>query len=284
MKEQGYPILTNGEYIKWRETIEKKYGIYFDESRVTFLCKSLLDRMRINEIYSYDDYYHYLSYDSKSGQEWEELVCCLVNNDTKFFRNQPSFSILSDYVLPELLSIKSRNFNRIISFWSVGCSSGNETYSLAMTALENYDTDEFYTRVIGSDINVRLLTKARKGIYSESEIRYLDTSYRNKYMYPVFLDGSVFYKFTDRVKDLVSFNFINLFEPDSYRIFMQDIIFFQNVLIYFNKNRRMDIIEKLAGYLVKGGYLFLSPSDMIDANMPSLEAVHLIDQVVYRKS
>jgi len=283
MIEVNYPVLTNGEYIKWRETIEKKYGIYFDESRVTFLCKSLLDRMRIHAISRYDDYYHYLSYHTNAQEEWRELVCCLVNNDTKFFRHEPSFKILTEFVIPELILKKSRAFNKIFSLWSVGCSSGNEAYSLALSALENYDTDEFYTRVIGSDINVRLLTKARKGIYSETETKSLDTYYMNKYMYPIFLEGQVYYKFVDRVKDLVSFYFINLFEPDTYKIFMQDLIFFQNVLIYFNGERRINIIEKLSNYLVKGGYLFLSPSDLIDINIPGLETVHFNNSIIYRK-
>ena len=275
--------LSAKQFKRWQDCIERRCGLYFDESRIPFLYNALLERMAIHGFTDYDEYLRILLYGNNAEREWKELYCRLVNCETSFFRHQPSYEVLKEYIFPELLESRNNDLFKLISIWSVGCSCGQETYSIALSAIDSYDTDEYFTKIVGSDINLHLLKQARKGIYTKTDLKSLSSDYRDRYMFPYNSNGSTYYKFRDEVKDLVSFNFINLVEPVTFKVFSMDIIFCQNVLFYFSKKVRLEIINKLCEYLVKGGYLILGPSDIVTEQIQGMRAVYINDSLVYRK-
>lgn len=275
--------LSASQFMRWQDCIETKCGLYFDKSRISILCNALLQRIGELNLSGYDEYLKFLLYGNDVEHEWKELYCSLVNCETSFFRHEPSFELLKEHIFPELLKSKNDDLYKLLSIWSVGCSSGQEAYSLALSAAGSYDTDEYYTKVVGSDINLHLLKQARRGIYTQNELKSLNPELIDRYLFPYSSNGSTFYKFRDEVKDLVSFNFINLVEPITYKVFTMDIIFCQNVLFYFSKQRRSEIIGRLCEYLVRGGYLILGPSDILSEEICGMNSVYIKNSVVYKK-
>ncbi|HSG30022.1 MAG TPA: protein-glutamate O-methyltransferase CheR [Thermodesulfobacteriota bacterium] len=281
-KLEQYELIEQ-EFSRWQQCIESKCGLYFDKSRISFLCTALLERINDLSLTGYDEYLRYLLYNNDAEREWKELYCRLVNCETSFFRHQPSFELLKEHIFPQVLESRKNDIFKLLTVWSVGCSSGQEAYSIALNALQSYDTDEYYTKIIGSDINLHLLKKARKGIYTKAEVKSLHPEYIERYLFPYNGSGTTYYKFRDEVKDLVSFNFINLVESNTYKVFPVDIIFCQNVLFYFSKNRRLEIVYRLCEYLGKGGSLILGPSDILPARINGMETEYINSNLVYRK-
>jgi chemotaxis methyl-accepting protein methylase len=287
------------EYEVWRELIWQRCGLYFTESRIRFLSQRLRERMRLRRSKSYSEYYHYVAFNPEGEGEWEELLELLLNKETGFFRHLPSFEALTGHVLPRLMRDKQKYGVNTITLWSAGCSTGQEAYSLAMAFLERYlepvkgpvlntaegmaDSHLWQVKVTGSDISQRALDKARRGRYKPYEVRYMPALYRKNYLTVVEDAQNVFYQVGDRVRELVRFGNLNLSDPDSYWISAQDVIFCQNVLIYFKPESRIEIVRRLCQRLNPGGYLFLAPAEVVGLKLPGVQPVRLPDSLIYQR-
>lgn len=274
------PELAKLEYEVWQDFIWQRSGLYFTENRVRFLSQRLWERMRIHKMKTYSEYYHYVAFNPSGNKEWIELLELLLNNETGFFRHQPSFDALSEHVLPELKKHKRKHGIDIITMWSAGCSAGQEAYSLAMTSLSTPDTDQWQVKVTGSDISQGSLEKARRGRYRNFELRYLPELYQKMFLKKL-QDGS--YQVVDRVRALVQFGYLNLSDPSSYWVSAEDVIFCQNVLIYFKPESRLEIVRRLCQRLNPGGYLFLAPAEVVGLKLPGIQAVRFTDSLVYQR-
>ena len=278
----------------WQEFISQRCGLHFTEGRLDFLRRRLLDRMRACQIWNVTDYYHFVASNPAGEMEWPKLLYSLLNNDTSFFRHPPSFETLTGHLLPRLMQEKGQQSPDLLTMWSVGCSTGQEVYSLAMAYLELFAQDgpangtgrpACRISIIGSDLSQPALDKARSGRYRLHEMRHLPEPYRQQYMTALEngWGGQSFYQVKDHVRSLVQFSAFNLCDPDSYQVFDQDIIFCQNVLIYFKTETRLEVILRLSERLAPGGYLLLAPGEMIDLNLPNLKPVRLNDTLIYQR-
>jgi chemotaxis methyl-accepting protein methylase len=278
----------------WQEFISRRCGLHFTAGRLDFLRRRLLDRMRACQIWNATDYYHYVAYNPAGEIEWSKLLYSLLNNDTSFFRHPPSFETLTGHLLPQLIQEKEQQGLDLLTMWSVGCSTGQEVYSLAMAYLELIAALEpangagqpaWRVSIIGSDLSQPALDKARRGRYRLHEMRRLPEPYRQQYMTALEngWGGQSFFQVKDHVRSLVQFSALNLCEPDSYQVFNQDIIFCQNVLIYFKTETRFEIILRLSERLAPGGYLLIAPGEVIDLNLPNLKPVRLNDTLIYQR-
>jgi chemotaxis methyl-accepting protein methylase len=297
------PEMSGLEYEVWREFIQHRCGLYFTENRLRFLRQRLWERMRAREIRSYSEYYHHVAFNPGGDEEWQELLELLLNQETGFFRHQPSFDALVEHVLPRLMYDKQRHGINGITMWSAGCSVGQEPYSLAMAFLEMVEptlprrTGEaiplspvqsggmggWQVKVSGSDISRRGLDLARRAQYKHYQVRTMPDHYRQKYMSEVVTKWGLLHQVNDRVRALVQFGYTNLNEPTSYWISAQDVIFCQNVLIYFEPENRVEIVRRLCQRLNVGGYLFLAPAEVVGLKLPGIEPVRLTDVLVYQR-
>jgi chemotaxis methyl-accepting protein methylase len=240
--------------------------------------------MACHHMGSFRDYYQYVLEDPAGAVEWQLLVELLVNHETSFFRHAPSFAALTQYVLPELIQHADRA--QTIVMWSAGCSMGHEAYSLAMACLEvtqagsavasyglhpNTSSSSYAVRIRGSDISRRALRQARIGRYRWQDVRALPAPYLQQYFTVVGEGQECQYEVVDNVKAVVEFSYINLYDlessPSAPLPYMGgkdegvDIIFCQNVLIYFPPETRVQIAQPLCQRLRPGGYLFLGPAE-----------------------
>jgi type IV pilus assembly protein PilK len=278
------PLLTDSEQALWQELIESRCGLWFAENRLRNLCQGLWKRMLTLGLATYNEYYRHVAFSRQGGDEWQELLEVLSNKETSFFRHQPSFDALRLHVLPELLQAARERGSSQLALWSACCSTGQEAYSMAITLMEQPGCEGLVRKVTGSDLSPVALEKARRGVYREHETRHLTPARQKKYLRQESTQRGDLYHATDELRSLVSWRSLALHDASSYDVEAQDVIFCQNVLIYFRQEKRVEVVRNLCDCLSPGGYLFLAPAEVVGLKIPGIRSAHFTDAVGLRKS
>jgi chemotaxis methyl-accepting protein methylase len=234
-------------------------GMFFDESRWTGLKISLKQRMKAC---SSKDIEEYLTKLKKDALEKEELVALLSVPETYFFRDKKQFEMLENIVFSNLIKEKKLGSKRpSIKMVSFGCSTGEEPYSLAISAFRKGLLKDFDVKVLGFDINKKSIEKAKRAEYMAHSFREKDTEFLKSY----FLHNDGVYLVKDEVKSLVEFYTANLFDLKdvALKISGADVIFFRNVYIYFDRETSLRAFNIVKNALSKSGYLFLGFSEWL---------------------
>ncbi len=262
-----------------RDLVHSYCGIYFDAGSKFLLERRLSRRLEQHRLKSFEEYYHFLRYDRKREEELTILVDNLTTNETYFFRESPQLNAFSEEILPELRQTLADR--KVVRIWSAGCSTGEEPYTIAMLLLESGDWwRDWQVEILGSDINQRVLHTARKGVYKKSAHRATSPQMLAKY----FVEEQGAYRIVDRVKELVSFSYMNLLDPfKTSLITNMDIIFCRNVIIYFDKEAKKKVIESFYQKLREGGYLLLGHSESLINISNAFILRTLKNDMVYQK-
>jgi chemotaxis protein methyltransferase CheR len=260
MFEEQTTSLPDDVFRLLRDFIHGYCGIYFDDGSKYLLERRLARRLELHRLRSFEEYYHFLRYDRKREEELTALIDNLTTNETYFFRENAQLHAFSEEILPDLRErLAGRKSLRI---WSAGCSTGEEPYTIAILLLESGDWwRDWQVEIIGSDINQRVLHTARKGVYKKGSHRATDPRMLAKYFT---LDDKGDYRVIDRVKELVSFSYVNLLDPHKTSLIGgMDVIFCRNVIIYFDREAKKKVIENFYHKLRDGGYLLLGHSESL---------------------
>lgn len=275
--KEGTIHLTEDVFRLLRDFIKDYCGIYFDDSSRFILERRLQRRLRLRLLDDFRDYYRFLLYDKKKDEEIKEAIDLLTVNETYFFREQNQLKAFSEEILPELMEINKEK--KRLRIWSAGCSTGEEPYTIAILILEQ-GIDGWDIEILGSDINQRALSKARKGMYRRHSFRTTDDYYIKKY----FKEEGDFFVISERVKSIVSFSYLNLLDPLKVKIVApMDVIFCRNVLIYFDYEARKRVVNNFYDRLVEGGYLLLGHAESLMNVSTSFILKHLKNDMVYQK-
>ena len=186
----------------------------------------------------------------------QQVVEALLNNETYFFRDRAMFDHLSRQVLPALA--ERRQASRRLSIWSVGCSTGQEAFSLAMLFAEQpLRWREWTIDILGTDVARSVVLAAREGHFSQSQIqRGLGIAQ----MVSFFEETRTGWRATDALRNMVRFEQHNLLDtpPDPGRF---DLILCRNVLLYFDRPTRQRAFERLASALMPDGRVMLGAGE-----------------------
>lgn len=275
--KEGTIHLTEDVFRLLRDFIKDYCGIYFDDSSRFILERRLQRRLRLRLLDDFRDYYRFLLYDKKKDEEIKEAIDLLTVNETYFFREQNQLKAFGEEILPELMEINKEK--KRLRIWSAGCSTGEEPYTIAILILEQ-GIDGWDIEILGSDINQRALSNARKGMYRRHSFRTTDDYYIKKY----FKEEGDFFVISERVKSIVSFSYLNLLDPLKVKIVApMDVIFCRNVLIYFDYEARKRVVNNFYDRLVEGGYLLLGHAESLMNVSTSFILKHLKNDMVYQK-
>ncbi|MCP5109143.1 MAG: hypothetical protein GY950_37530 [bacterium] len=279
--EDEYSLLAENKFVR---LVEQKSGIVFDNVKRRELKNNITVCMREIEERSFQRYYECLVRESTgNGKQLKKLINFITINETYFFRVKEHFEILEKTALPELVKRKQKENDKRITVWSAGSSSGEEVYSIIISLLEYPGLrDNFQLDVVGTDINEDMLYLSGKGIYSGRTLNYVPPSILGKYFEP-FRDR---FKVTGEVKRRARFHYLNLaesFEQQTDLFGKPDIIFFRNVLIYFNRDTTRRIIESFYRLLNDGGFLFLGPSETLWDIFDKFKLLMFERAYIYRK-
>lgn len=270
--------LADGEFRLLRDLIREYCGIFFDDGSRFLLERRLSRRLKLHHLNDFRDYYRLLLYDKRKEDELTAAVEVLTVNETFFFREKNQLKAFSDEILPEIREINREK--KKVRIWSAGCSTGEEPYTIAMLILEYGGLYGWDIEILGSDINQRVLTTARRGVYRKNSFRTAEPYLIRKYFKEE--DGS--FLISEDVKRLVSFSCLNLLDPFKVRFMGQmDLIFCRNVLIYFDHPARKKVVENFHSNLVEGGYLLLGHAESLINISTSFALRHLKNDMVYQK-
>ncbi|MDQ7053610.1 MAG: protein-glutamate O-methyltransferase CheR [candidate division KSB1 bacterium] len=250
--------LSSSELDKIRQLIYRESGMLFPNKKDYFLKNRLEQRAKHTQSKTFQDYYHRLLTDSTELQNFlEELTV----NETYFFRDFPQLKGFAEILLPKYLEQKRAKQEYHLRVWSAACSTGEEPYTLAIILKEMIeDFDRWNIKIHATDIDRRVLKRARIGLYSDRSMKDTPIAYRKKYFKKT-PDG---WQILPTVANLVQFEQLNLIDRMAMRRRRNyDFIFCRNVLIYFDNTSRKRVVIALYDALIPGGYLFLGHAESV---------------------
>lgn len=235
-------------------------------------------RIRARGCHSHEEYLNLLRSDER---ETDKLLNVLTINLTQFFRNIDVFEKIREIVLPALFSEKDGNKVEEIRIWSLGCSSGEEPYSLAIMLRENFKRDLSHCslRIIATDFDKEMIKKGRDGIYHEKSMEEMPLALKEKYFNPL---GNGLYLVDKKIRDMVTFKRKNVLDENIYQD--MDLVVCRNMLIYFSREQQREVLLKLANSLKVGGYLVLGKAETLVSESRKIFDTVCTRERIYKKS
>ena len=255
----------------WYDLILQRCGLIFRHVSVPDVIGTVRSQMLSRGMTSERSYYERLAGASGHATEWDALIERLTNHETSFFRHPPSFDAMHKQLLPDLRDRRPPGHR--LSIWSAGCSTGQEAYSLAMVAMADSALQGEFM-VWGGDISHDAIRLARNARYGQRAVATIPAAYRQRFLSKVSADTGSEYELVDQIRQRVRFMVMNLVAPDGFSP-KHDLIFCQNVLIYFAPSAVTRAVARLASCLSPGGYLLLGPGEAPNDRPPGLEPVTL---------
>ena len=261
--------MSPAEFHDWQTLLEERSGMVVSERRRSFLQTNLSARMREVGAPDYASYYRQVTSGPRGAVEWSTLMDRLTVQETRFFRHPASFDLLETYLRQRL---EQESIKRPLALWSVGCASGEETYSLAMATTEALAGREFDGSfgVTGTDISLSALAKSRTAVYSARKLEQVEPALRERYFLSLSDDR---FQVIPGLAARVCFARLNVLELANSPVSSMDVIFCQNLLIYFRRWRRREILNRLAESLAPGGLLVVGVGEVAGWQHPQLVPV-----------
>jgi chemotaxis protein methyltransferase CheR len=242
---------TAADFERVRTLIYQHAGISLAPVKQDMVYSRLARRLRALGYSSFEQYLAHLESNDKT--EWETFVNSLTTNLTSFFREAHHFEIL----IRRLRETK----HRPVRIWCSAASTGEEPYTIAMTACEAFDSMTPPVSIIASDIDTSVLHTAEKGLYPLDRVDKLSPERLRRFFLSAGDVPGGFVRVRPELQKLVSFTRINLLDA---RLPLQgpfDVMFCRNVMIYFDKPTQYAILKKFSPLLREDGLLFAGHSE-----------------------
>ena len=274
-KDDNMVTITKKEFQQMSGYIKANYGIFLKEEKITLLTGRLQNVLLQAGYNNFTDYYNYVTSD-KTGNAAITLINQITTNHTFFMREADHFYYLKDTVLPYLVNhIKRKD----LCIWCAASSSGEEPYTIAMIIDEFFGKEKFFwdTKVLATDISSKVLEIAKKGIYSKDRVSPLPSTWKLNYFKKIDNEN---YAVTEKIKNEIVFRKFNLM--DNIFPFKKKfhVIFCRNVMIYFDNETKIKLINKLYDIMEDGGYLFIGHSESLNKDTTRFQ---YIKPAIYRK-
>jgi len=262
----AFPDLSETEFRLFNRLIYDRSGIHLEVQKIPLVRARLLKRLRALGITSFKKYYDFLM-QNDSGEEQVQLLNAISTNLTQFFRDAEHFDFLKTTFFPKW-SKEAR-----IRILSAGCSTGEEAYSIAMSAREFFGhAAQTKVRIDAGDISTRVLDQALKGVYRAANLKAVS----RERLQDFFLQGTGAYNglvaVAPEVKSMVEFRYLNLMKPLAADVHYH-AIFCRNVAIYFDRATQQAVFQRLSTGLVEGGTLFLGQSESMASSSGTFKYV-----------
>jgi chemotaxis protein methyltransferase CheR len=242
---------TDADFSRVQSLIYQRAGISLHDGKHAMVYSRLSRRLRDTGHRSFREYLGWL--ESHDGPEWQEFVNALTTNLTSFFREEHHFDILADH-------LKSKPAGTAWRVWCNAASTGEEPYSLVMTALDALGPRANF-KLWASDIDSKVLATAARGVYRLDGIKGLDAGRMQRF----FLRGKGANEGLARVKPelqgMIEFLGVNLIRDDWPFKEPFDVVFCRNVMIYFDGPTQRKVLERIHRVMKPGGLLFVGHSE-----------------------
>ena len=256
-----------------RQTLYRIAGIRLADTKDAMVYSRLVRRLRTLKQRSFTDYLDYLK---RTPREQQHFINALTTNLTSFFREPHHFAILSEY-LAATPGVKT--------IWCAASSSGEEPYSIAMTVAEHFGSFKTPIKIIASDIDSNMLDKARQGVYPAQVSQHLSVQQCKHFLHRGRDNNKGRVRIVPELRAMVDFRQINLTAPQWPLPKQVDIIFCRNVMIYFDKQTQLRLLEKMVTLLPERGLYIAGHSENFSMAPHLVQPLgHTTYQPVKRKS
>jgi len=250
--------VSDEDFQKVCDFLYRRTGMLFTASKRYYVQRRISDRMSFLKIAYFPTYFSFLRSDADG--EIEKFINAFTVNETYFYREEHQLRCLSTDLLNE--RVRSKRPGEALRIWSVPCATGEEPYSIAMWLLENWpEVDVQDVEIVGSDIDTECLTAARLGEFGQRALMRLTPALIGKFFTAA---GNDRWRIVDDVRQSVQFTQANLMdrqETRSHGVF--DVIFCRNVLIYFDLEAKIDVLNRLARMIEADGFLTLGAAETV---------------------
>jgi chemotaxis protein methyltransferase CheR len=264
---------TSRDFERVRKLIYSRAGIALAVSKEEMVYSRLARRLRALRLDSFKEYLDSLEQGGDEA-EWEAFTNALTTNLTSFFREHHHFDALRQHLRQLPKGHKAK-------IWCAAASTGEEPYSLAITACEAYDTLEPPVAILATDIDTNVLATGERGVYPLERIEKLPAAQRKRF----FLKGSGSASGQCRVvqplRDLLTFRQLNLLDARYPMRTHFDAIFCRNVMIYFDKPTQLAVLKKMVPLLTRDGLFFAGHSESF---FHASDLIESVGRTIYRRA
>ncbi|HEY6009938.1 MAG TPA: protein-glutamate O-methyltransferase CheR [Nitrospirota bacterium] len=270
-------MLTDEEFSLFKVLIYDESGMYLADTKKDFLENRLLKRMRATNAMTPYWYYRHLLANRRT--ELLILLDSLTINETSFFRNEPQIELFRNVILPGVIERRKKEDDRKLRFWSAGCSTGEEPYTIAMVLLDALPNAHAWDiRIFASDISQKALAAAQQGVYSSDKVREtVSPAMRARF----FQARGEVCQISEAAQKLVAFDYHNL-KHENGRSGL-DVIFCRNVMIYFDEDEQKRLVNKFHASLSPSGYLLLGHAESLHGRNLNFRFLHDNKGTAYQK-
>lgn len=248
----GEDSISSREFSQFQKLIFDIAGISLSEAKKVLLVGRLAKRLRALGLRSFGDYFQHLSQAAQT-QERQTMLNLITTNETYFFREPQHF----DFLRAKAARCGTQGTFRV---WSAASSSGEEAYSVAMVLADTLGTGAW--DIVGTDISTKVLSAARRGLYSLERTNGIPKELLKKYCLKGIMDQQGMLLICRQLRKRTQFMYCNLLEPQHVPGSF-DVIFLRNVLIYFNHETKQKVIANLLPYLKRDGHLIVGHSESL---------------------
>jgi chemotaxis protein methyltransferase CheR len=241
----------------FRAIVYGQAGIALSPSKDALVHARLSKRLRTLGIPSYEDYLGYLGGEG-GGEEIVHLLDEVCTNVTSFFREPAHF----EFIASAIDQWSTQGVSRL-RFWSAACSSGEEVYSLAMTAREAIGVRSSDLKILATDLSTTALAQCVEGSYEERRMEGVSGDLRRRYFRREQTDAGTRYRVRDMLREMVLVRRLNLSSPPFPMKSPIDIIMLRNVMIYFDDPVRRRLLGDVHRLLKPGGYLIVGHAESL---------------------
>lgn len=249
---QGREFLwTSADFDHVQKLIYQRAGISLHDGKHAMVYSRLSRRLRETGHNSFREYLRWL--EATDGPEWQEFVNALTTNLTSFFREDHHFQVLAEY----LRSIQSAGACRM---WCSAASTGEEPYSIVMTATEALGSNGNFS-LIASDIDSKVLHTASQGIYKSDSLKGLDQARLQRFFMRGKAGNAGMAKVKQELRSKIDFLIVNLIRNDWPFRDPFDVVFCRNVMIYFDATTQRQVLERIHKVMKPGALLFVGHAE-----------------------
>lgn len=232
-----------------RAKLKKMAGINLADSKDSMVYSRLSRRIRALNL---KDFRTYLRFLDTEVSEQEEFINALTTNLTSFFREGHHFEHLRDVIAQN---------KRPIKIWCAAASTGEEPYSIAMTAVQAFGTFDIPVTIIASDIDSKVLSTASKGIYRIEQLDDMQSDLKKRFFQRGKGSNMGSVRVVPELRNLLTFQKLNLMDNRWELDQDFDIVFCRNVMIYFDKETQVQILEKIIRHMKTSGLYYAGHSE-----------------------
>lgn len=260
-------VLTPRQFEDFGALISGTLGIKMPPAKRVMLQSRLHRRIRELGLESFAEYHdRFFNDPDVQAGEIEHLLNLATTNKTDFFREPEHFRVLVSGPLAEWRQQRPSSVFRV---WCAGCATGEEAYTLAIVLLEQREVSPFEFSILATDVSTRALDLAMRGVYGEERIAPVPAALVPKYFLRSCDPGTRRLKVAPEVRNRVRFGHLNFLSPNYGIREVMDVVFFRNVMIYFDHATQQQVVSRMCRNLRPGGHLFTAHAESLQGlNLP----------------